>query len=295
MPLRPHFLCCLFAAILTPSVKGQTVEITDAQVSLIQNTFVATSLAGLVADVRVREGDRVEPGDRLIQLDTEQALTELEAAKAAYEVARLSSDQDVHVRYAQRTKEVRQRELEQSLEANQRYPGTVSETEISKQQLEVDQAQLGIEQAQHEKLVANARVREKQAAIVSAEAKLRRHGIVTPVRGEVVEVAVDAGEWVDTGKPVVRIISLDPIRVECFLEEASRGNDLEGCKVKFFPEHQDAASSTAAESPLMGHVTFVSSELHPVTGQARLWAEIANPDQRVRAGTHGRLVIELRP
>ncbi len=99
----------------------------------------------------------------------------------------------------------------------------------------------------------------------------------------------------DTGKPVVRIISLDPIRVECFIEEASRGNEFVGCKVEFFPEHQDAASSTAAESPLMGHVTFVSSELHPVTGQARLWAEIANPDQRVRAGTHGRLVIELRP
>ncbi len=294
MRIQTLLLGCLVLAVSSRSAHGQsggkTIEVTDAQVSLIQNAFVATSIAGLVAEVPVREGDRVEPGDRLIQLDTEQAQTELEAAKATHDATKLQSDNNVHVRYAQRTMEVRQRELEQSHEANQRYAGTVSESEISKQQLEVDQARLAIEQAEHDQLVAGARVREKQAAILMAAANLRRHGITAPVSGEVVEIAVEPGEWVDTGKPVVRIISLDPIRVECFIVGASNGDELVGRKVEFFPEVQSEPSTPAA-TPLVGQVTFVSLELHPVTGQARLWATIANPDRTVRAGMHGRLVI----
>ena len=186
--------------------------------------------------------------------------------------------------------EVRVRELEQSHEANHRYAGTVSESEISKQQLEVDQARLAIEQAEHDQMVARARVREKQATILMAEANLRRHGITAPVSGEVVEIAVQSGEWVDTGTPLVRIISLDPIRVECFIEGDSISDELVGRKVEFFPEPPSETSSTAA-APLVGQVTFVSLELHPVTGQARLWAKIANPDRAVRAGMHGRLLI----
>jgi macrolide-specific efflux system membrane fusion protein len=66
-----------------------------------------------------------------------------------------------------------------------------------------------------------------------------------------------------------------------------------GRKVEFFPEKrpEQGSSTTIAPVALAGHVTFVSPELHPVTGQARLWATLANPDGRLRAGMHGRLVI----
>lgn len=290
----PFLLCCTFLVISSRVAFGQsgvTLEIADAQVSLIQNTFVATSIAGIAAQVQVTEGDHVRPGDQLIQLDTERALTELEAAKASYDAARLICDHDVHVRYARRTMEVRQRELEQSFEANQRHPGTASESEISKQQLMVDQAQLAIEQAEHDHLVALANVREKSAAIEIAQAQLRRHGITTPVEGEVVEVAIEPGEWVELGKPLVRVISLDPVRIECFIDGLSFGDELVGRKVEFFPDRHGNPSADANAIPLVGQVTFVSPELHPLTGQARLWATIANPDRAVRAGVHGRLLI----
>jgi macrolide-specific efflux system membrane fusion protein len=301
-PLLTVFACAL-ASFSTSNLGGedasgekvsgkgeQTLEVDSAQVSLIQNTFVATSIAGIVAEVSVSEGDRVKLGDRLVQLDTEQAKTELEAAKATLDAATLQSANDVNVRYARRTMEVRQRELEQSLEANQRLPGTFSESEISKQQLEVDQARLAIEQAEHDHSVARAKVREKEAVITITEARLRRHGINAPVSGRVVEVAVEPGEWVDTGKPVVRIVSLDPVRVECFIDGSELGEELVGRKVVFYPASSRQAESTA--SPLTGHVTFVSPELHPVTGQARLWATVANPHHAALAGMQGRLLIE---
>lgn len=296
MPKSPILLPCFLIVACCPVALGQSnssIEVAEAQVSLIQNTFVATSIAGIIDQVRVSEGDRVEAGDPLIQLDTELALTELEAAKAAHEAARLQTENDVNIRFAQRTMEVRQRELEQSHEANQLHPGTVSALEIGKQQLEVDQARLAIEQAEHDQLVTGAKVREKYAASRIAEAQLRRHGVTAPVRGVVVEVAVEPGEWVDTGKPLVRIISLDPIRVECFIDGTAFGDELVGCNVEFFPSRGQVDSTSEDAAPLTGKVTFVSPEVHPVTGQARLWATVANPGFKVRSGRAGRLRIEL--
>ena len=73
------------------------------------------------------EGDQVDKSTiGLIQLDSEQAQTELEAAEAAYEAARLESDNDIDARYAQRTLEVRERELDKSIDANRQFSGSIS-------------------------------------------------------------------------------------------------------------------------------------------------------------------------
>lgn len=266
-----------------------TIRIDDAQVSLIQNTFIAAPIAGVVAEVSVAEGDQVDVGRPMIRLDDEQVRTELEATKAAYEAARLKADNDVDARYAQRTLEVRTRELEQSVEANRGFAGAISNTEIAKLQLVVDQAKLAIEQAEHDLQVAAAGANEKFAAAQIAEARLVKHRVTAPVAGQVVEVAVEPGEWVEAGKPVVRLISLDPIRVECFVDGNAYGSELVGRSVDFFAS--GANDSNGLKKPLRGTVTYVSPELHPVTGQARLWATIQNPKQMARAGMRGRLVI----
>lgn len=272
------------------SAASPTIEIDDAQLSLIQNTFVAAPIAGLVAEVSVAEGDQVDVGRPMVLLDDEQVRTELDATRAAFDAARLKADNDVDARYAKRTLEVRTRELEQSVEANEGFAGAISSTEIAKLQLVVDQAKLAIEQAEHDLQVAAAGANEKFAAARMAEARLVKHTIAAPVAGQVVEVAVEPGEWVEAGKPVVRLVSLDPIRVECFVDGNEYGPELVGRSVQFFASGANVGNGL--KQPFRGTVTYVSPELHPVTGQARLWATIENPKQMARAGMRGRLVIE---
>ncbi|TWU58000.1 putative efflux pump membrane fusion protein [Rubripirellula reticaptiva] len=262
--------------------------IADAQLSLIQNTFIAAPIAGVVAEVLVAEGDIVSVGQRMVQLDNEQVRTEYEAAQASYEAARLEASNDVDTRYAKRTLEVRIRELEQSIDANRGFAGAISETEIAKLQLVVDQSELAIEQADHDLAVARAKANEKQAAAKIVQARLDKHGIAAPVTGQVVEVAVEAGEWVEPGKPVVRLVTVDPIRVECFVDGQQHGPELIGRSIKFFPKGSDGDDSA---QPLVGKITYVSPELHPVTGEARLWATVGNTDKKARAGLHGRIEI----
>ncbi len=272
-------------ATSSPAVLLETEE---AQISLIQNTFIAAPIAGVVAGVDVGEGDQVTLGKSLVRLRADQAETELVAAQAAYEAARLDSTNDVDERYARRTLQVRERELQQSLEANRNFAGTVSETEIEKLKLVVDQSRLAIEQAKHERSVAAATAAEKQAAVQIAQARLTRHTISATVSGMVSEIAVEPGEWVEAGKPIVRVISLDPLRAECFVDGRRYGSELVDHVVHFYPAIPNADDDGP---PLQGYVEYVSPELHSVTGQVRLWAVIPNPQRIIRSGMQGRLVV----
>ena len=257
-----------------------------AQTSFIRNAFIASPIAGVVARVQVREGDAVDAGTTLAALQWELAEKELIAARAALDAAQIESDNDVNRRYAQRTLEVRQHEMQQSQLANRTYDGAVSGMELREIKLKVDQATLAIEQADRELMIAAAAAVEKQAAVDIARVKLDRHTIATNVAGIVAEVAVEAGEWVDAGKPIVRIVALDPIRVECFVDARKHGRELVGRNVKFIP------TGSTADEALAGEITFVSLETNPVTEQVRIYASLKNPQGKIGSGVSGSLIVQ---
>ncbi len=258
----------------------------EAQTSLIQNTVIASPLAGVVEAVRVTEGDRLEAGTVVVQLADGLAEEEVAAARAALQTARLERQNDVAVRYAERRFEVSTHKLKQSGVANETYRGAVTDLELRQLQLEADQSALAIEQARHDLRVADARVNEALAALAIAEIRLDRHRIAAGTAGLVAEVDVQPGQWVDAGSPIVRVISLHPLRVECFVDGRQHGRELLGRSVTFTP------TETIEAKPYRGEVTHVSPERHPVTGKVRLWATIANPDGTLGPGMPGRLLVE---
>jgi len=278
---------------LTTIVNGQeTIEVDDAQVSSIQNTSISAPIAGIIESIAVSEGDEVNKGDQLIQLDAKLVRTEYDAAIAAMQAAKMESDNDVDARYARRALEFHVRELRQSEQANTKFSGAVSDSEVEKLRLVVDQARLAIEQAEHEQLVAKARTSEKQAAVRIAKQRVDDHSITASVGGQVVEITVQLGEWVEAGKPVVRIISLHPIRVECFVDGRQQAQQWFGKPVKFLCRESSVDKEQKTKMmTFRGRVDFVSPELHPVTGQVRLWATVQNPDGWLQSGMRGKLII----
>lgn len=270
-----------------PVEENKAIALTfdNAQTSLIQNAFIAAPMSGVISAVIVTEGEGVNVDSPLVRMRSELAEKELLAVKASLDAARLESDNDVNLRYASRAFEVREHEMRQSRLANQTYAGAVSVMDLEEIRLRVDQAALAIEQAKHDLMIAAAAAIEKEAAVSIAQTKLDRHTVRTGVTGMVTEISVEPGEWVEAGKPMVRVISLDPIRVECFVDGRSQGRELVGRAVSFVPT--DASDDTG----LSGSITFVSPELHPVTGQVRLWATLNNPGGKIGSGTPGKLVV----
>ena len=271
--------------------KGQPIDVPDAQVSLIQNTVIASPISGVVSEVPVKEGMEIRDGELLVQLDADHVKTEMEAAAAAFEAARMEGENDIDARYAQRSLEYHLRELEQSRQANTQFDGAVSDSEVEKQRLLADQARLQIEQAKHQQTVSLAKAKEKEAAAKMAEQRIEQHSILSSGDGQIVEISVQPGEWVDAGTPVARVISLDPIRIDCFIDGRSYGSELVGHDVTFLCDKLPGSKPGDPPARFPGKIVFVSPELHPVTGQVRLWATVANPKHRLRSGMQGRVQI----
>ncbi len=128
--------------------------------------------AGILSKLNVCEGDMIKKGqvlaaidDRLVRFDNETAILE-------HQIARLHSENDVDERYAVKSLQVAQSELRRSIDANQLYKGSVSQTEIERQQMLVDRSTLTIEQAHRDRQVAALTERVKDQTI---QATTRMH------------------------------------------------------------------------------------------------------------------------
>ncbi|MGC3967454.1 MAG: HlyD family secretion protein [Pirellulales bacterium] len=99
------------------------------------------------------------------------------------------------------------------------------------------------------------------------------------------------GEWVEPGKPVVRLVRLDRLRVEGFVryDQQSPGS-LHGKTVR-----AEIASAGGVRHSFSGRVTFVSPIVQP-GGEYRIWAEVENRRENehwlLRPGLEAELTIE---
>ena len=270
-----------------PSRQDLIVE--DAQVKLIAEVHGPAKEAGILAELHVKEGDLVEANASLGQLDSDLAAIDTKLAQIEHEIAKLQSENDVDRRYAAKSLKVAQSELQRSQASAQAYPQSISQTELERLQLVVDKSDLSIEQAERDLQVAGMTKQLKDQAIRTAAKHIEQRQIVAPVGGMVVQVFRQPGEWLDAGDPVARIIKMDRLRVEAFVDGLKYGADLLGCPVQL-TTHLPPGDRIAT---FAGEVVFVSPELQPVNGQMRIWAEVENRDLELRPGARGKLAIDL--
>jgi macrolide-specific efflux system membrane fusion protein len=84
-----------------------------------------------------------------------------------------------------------------------------------------------------------------------------------------------------------RVVRIDRLRVEAFLDSHEAGDNLVGREVTLSVELPGRD-----QGEFSGKVVFVSPEVDPVNGQVRVWAEVDNRQSRLRPGLHGTLKIE---
>ena len=112
-----------------------------------------------------------------------------------------------------------------------------------------------------------------------------RRQVTAPFPGVVVQVHKHVGDWVQPGDKLLRVIRLDRLRVEAFLEAASVTPNMEGQPVALSVEGK------AASAVYRGKLTFVSPEIDPFNKSVRILAEIDNPNLTLQPGSRGILTI----
>ncbi len=268
---------------------------------------------GVLQKFTVGEGAAVAAGDVLASLDDRTARLAVQKARLERDQAQAKVENDLRIQYADKALEVARAEMQRSIESNEQFANSISQSQLDVERLTVEKLELERKQAQRDMQSDRFDLQLKETALDAAQLELELHQVRAPFAGVVALVRGREGEWVEPGASVLRVVAIDVLRAEGFAP-ADAVNDLAiGAPVRFIPgwhalrsaegrgsETSDATtpiedSGRTTPAEFAGKLGFISPETDPVTHQVRIWAEIDNHDHRLRPGQQGRLQIAPAP
>ena len=210
-----------------------TVQQTNNAFVKGQTTIISPQVSGYVTEVAVQDFANVNAGDLLIKIDDRTFQQQLDQAQANTEVAitnRSTNDQDTQSSQAQI--EARQADLysakinvESAREDVNRYQGldaigAVSKAEVAHIKAKLAQAQASVQQAQANLQAAeqnrektsgsrpslDANIKSAQAGVKQAQINLDNTVITAPESGQLSQVSVKAGQYVNAGTQLMYIV-----------------------------------------------------------------------------------------
>lgn len=281
------------ASVLSVLLVGPlfSAEKLAVQITPHEQVEVPARDAGVLVSLAVREGQVVAVNDTLGQLDDVESQLAVQRSQLERDIAVNLARNDIRVRFAKKSAEVAQAEVKRANESIEKFPKSVSATEVDRLRLAAERATLEIEQAQLELSTAQLTAQLKENELQLAKRQVSRRRLVAPQAGVVVQVHRKHGEWVEPGQPVLRLLRVDRLRASGFVD-AKRAHTLKpGTPVTVSVELPGLR-----ETSFSGQLIFVSPEVDPVNGQVRFWAEIENRDATLRSGLQGVLTVsEAKP
>jgi multidrug resistance efflux pump len=260
-----------------------TFEVVIAEIDVVD---IAAQERGLIVEFPARTGAAIEADELLGRIDDAPARIERDLAESELQVAVHKWKNDLAVQLAGKAIEVAEAELARAENANREIENTVSASEVSKLRFVRDSAVLDKQQAERNRREAELTVELKRHQLALAQLALERRVIRSSVRGTVVEVLLNKGEWVEPGDTVVRIMNTDRVHAEALVNLKDVPEDITGNPVRVrltLPNQQTHTFN--------GSVIFVDPTVNVVSGEFRILAEIENPRRLLRPGHRASMTI----
>jgi multidrug efflux pump subunit AcrA (membrane-fusion protein) len=262
-------------------------------VSLIGDVKVPARAAGIVEGLEVREGRTVKAEEHLAQISNRRAMLDLEVASRQHDLAKAQAENDVDLRYSSAQADVSNAEAEEAKAANRISAGAVAATEVRRLELAHKRAKLAVEQASVERKVAGLTHKVRAAELDKARHEVEERRVAAPFTGEVVQLLRQPGEWVQAGEPVLRLIRMDRLRVEGFVDASQFGDaELVDCEVRVAVERH-----RGKRADFKGKIVFVNPIIE-ASGNYRVWAEVENHQEEsrwvLRPGMETKMTVMLR-
>jgi RND family efflux transporter MFP subunit len=163
---------------------GESLALTGT-LTAVRDAGLSPRIDGLVSDIEVDAGSRVQRGDVLLRLDDALARAAVDQAEAM--LAAASAQRDEATR--------RVGEAEPLVEAR-----SLPRTELEARRAALASAEAGRAAA--------------AAELAQRREELRRHVLTAPFDGVIAERMSEVGEWVLRGSAVMRLVALSPIRLD---------------------------------------------------------------------------------
>ncbi len=272
---------------------GPTARAQSATLALINEADVPAANPGVLMEISVREGDTVQKGAAVAQVDSREADVKLRLAQYELNAAAEEAKNDVRVRAAAAAHRVAEAELAQAKATRARAPNSVSETEVRRLELSAERYKLEIEVAEKELSIARIKEQSGEAQVDQAKLELDKLAVNAPLDGAVVQVYKNVGEWVNPGDPIARVVRMDRLRVEGDVSASLYSpNELIGRPVTI-----EVGLPRDRVVRLQGEVTFVSP-IVDLAGDFQVWAEVDNREENgywlLRPGLQAQMMIHLQ-
>ncbi|MCX7012684.1 MAG: efflux RND transporter periplasmic adaptor subunit [Candidatus Sumerlaeota bacterium] len=264
-----------------------------------EKSEVASNASGIVQEMRVDRGSRVEQGDVLARLDATDAENDLAEGEAAAEElrVRLGLDQAKDDWSVEDQPEVQAAKAAVDLAiANfQRLTELRDQGAIS--HADYDQAEMEGRSARERYLQAVQQARQLYQSYQTALTRLRAlrkavddTTVKAPFRGWVCEKFVAPGERISVGPggggKVALLLRIDPIRLSLTVPQQSAGMVKEGQKAVFQVDSYPGRTFTAA-------TRYISPAVDNATRSLTVEATVGNPDYALRPGMFATADLEL--
>ena len=276
------------ATILSPIDFPIRVEATG-HLQAWRRAEVSAEASGLVIKRLVEEGDRVDEGDILFELDGRDAAMELAEAEAEW--IKLQAEYAVRFREEIETSPVDSSALklaeENLLNAEEAYKNgsiTVGELESVKRSFERERIQSpGIRRSIQ---AANIGLTQAEQRKARAELALARTHILAPYSGHVADILVEEGQHVNSGQSVLTLLDDNRMKVDVDVLEADMVRIREGAtaRVRVPSLENDIFSGT---------VYSVNPSINPATGAGRVTIAISNQGGALIAGLFTYAYLEV--
>jgi RND family efflux transporter MFP subunit len=228
---------------------------------------------GVIAEIRVKEGDHVKAGDVLLLLDNE--ITESRLA-----IARINAEGAGKLMATQAEVDMQGQRFEQL----QRLisSGSSNSAELAKQKATLAQAQ-----GNH--IIAEEEQKSFKLEVRQIEAELKRRILTSPIDGIVVDISKDIAEPVSLGgaRPddyLVRVVETDRLKsighVPAMFARGLKKGDTLSLRVE-----------DGAPVVVKGTVEFVSPVIDPATATVRVQLVIDNTAQTLRSGATAQILL----
>ncbi|MCP4037565.1 MAG: efflux RND transporter periplasmic adaptor subunit [bacterium] len=240
---------------------------------------VQSEIPGIVAQVHVDDGDRVEPGQPLVELDRERLEDRVAEMAAVLEVRRARARVDLVGRAEVELRKAR-RDLERAHELHARGIASVEALELEEHRAAL--AQISLHDAHAEKAARRASVRESENSLRRMRRDVEKSTIRSPIGGVVVRRAVEIGTAVadlQNGGTVVATLA-DDRRLHVLAEVDE--NDVAAVRVG---QQVEVRIDAFPDETLVGQVRKVSSAGRAEGSVSSFEVEIElGSDPRARVG-----------
>ncbi len=269
----------------------------------IQSVSITPQLQGEVTEIYVNIGDRLKAEDKLFSLDTATLEVQVQQAKAGLQSAEanlakaLKGTRKEQLAQLKAQLEQAKSAYEQAEKAYQRQKKLYEREIISKQQLESIQNQYIAAKSGYEAAAQNlkmaeegatiediqaikAQVSQARAAFKSAQLRLEKAEVTTPISGILASINIEAGEMAGM-QPVAAVVNLDQVKVVAYISETNVNKIQAGEEV--------TVNFNALEKEFRGRIKSISPVMDARKKAFPVEVVVDNQDHLIKAGMYAEI------